>query len=105
MYPIEYMCTSEETIRTGISIDTVKESKLNCHRTFSDSESIHLKSFIVTGILFKPTSMKANTERIVVITTDKHVIVCEPVTPNFLPKNPETIEPNKGSMIIVKYIT
>jgi hypothetical protein len=40
------MCTKEETIRTGISIDTVKESKTNPHDTFNDSESIHVNSLI-----------------------------------------------------------
>ena len=101
MYPIEYICTKEETINTGINIDTVKESKLKLHNTFNDSESTHLKSCTDTGILFKPTSMKDNTEMIVVITT---VMNWDPVTPTFLPKNPEIIEPNKGSIIIVKYI-
>jgi hypothetical protein len=32
------------------------------------------------------------------------VIICEPVTPIFLPKYPEAIEPNKGNIIIDKYI-
>lgn len=40
----------------------------------------------------------------VVITTDIHAITCEPVTPTFLPKNPDTIELSKGNIIIVKYI-
>lgn len=104
MYPIEYICTKEETINTGINIDTVKESKLKLHNTFSDSESTHLKSCTDTGMLFKPTSMKDNTEMIVVITTNEQVINWDPVTPTFLPKNPEIIEPNKGNIIIVKYI-
>ena len=46
MYPIEYICTKEEIINTGISIDTVKESKLNPHEIFNDSESIHLNKWI-----------------------------------------------------------
>ena len=74
MYPIEYTCTKEETIRTGISIDTVKESKLKLHSTFSDSESTHLKSCIDTGILFIPTSINDNIDRMVVTITDEHVI-------------------------------
>lgn len=50
------MCTKKDTTKTGISIDTVKESKLNPHKTFSDSESTHLKVDIDTDTLFKPTS-------------------------------------------------
>lgn len=98
------MCTSEETINTGINIDTVKESKLKLHSTLSDSESTHLKSCKDTEILFKPTSINANVESKVVIITDVHVIHWDPVTPTFLPKKPETIEPNKGNTIIAKYI-
>jgi hypothetical protein len=98
------MCTSEETINTGINIETVKESKLKLQRTFSDSESIHLKSWTDTGILFIPTSKKAKTERAVVVKTAVHVINWAPLTPTFLPKNPETIEPNKGNIIMAKYI-
>jgi hypothetical protein len=104
MYPMEYMCTSEETIKTGINIDTVRESKLKLHSTLSDSESTHLKSCRDTDILFKPTSTNANIESKVVIITDVHVINCEPVTPIFLPKKPEAIEPNNGNNIIAKYI-
>jgi len=85
-------------------MDTVKESKLKLHNTFNVSESIHLKSFIETGILFKPTSKNANVARAVVVTIDVHAIKCEPLTPIFLPKNPEAIEDNKGNNIIIKYI-
>ena len=99
------MCTNEETINTGINIDTVNESKLKLHKTFNDSESIHLKSWTETGILFIPTSKKAKIAKKVVVITDKHVIIWAPLTPTFLPKNPETIEPNKGSIIMAKYIT
>jgi hypothetical protein len=42
MYPIEYTCTKDDTINTGINMETVKESKLNAQDTFKDSESIHL---------------------------------------------------------------
>ena len=104
MYPIEYICTSEETIKTGINIDTVKESKLKLHNTFNDSESTHLNSCKDTEILFRPTSINANMESKVVATTDVHVIHWDPVTPTFLPRKPETIEPNKGNIIIAKYI-
>jgi hypothetical protein len=104
MYPIEYMCTNEDTTRTGINIETVKESKLKLHSTFNDSESIHLKSFMDTGMLFKPTSKKANVAKMVVVTTDVHAITCDPLTPIFLPKKPEDIEDSKGSIIIIKYI-
>ena len=98
------MCTKEDTISTGINIDTVSESKLKLHNTFNDSESIHLKSCTVTGIPLIPTSIKDSTERIVVINTREQVINWEPVTPIFLPKNPEIIEPSKGNVIIVRYI-
>lgn len=58
IYPIEYKCTNEDTINTGINIDTVKESKLKLHKTFKDSESIHLNNWMETGALFIPTSKK-----------------------------------------------
>jgi hypothetical protein len=57
-----------------------------------------------TGILAKPTSKKHITAINVVIKTDVHVIKCDPVTPIFLPKNPEKIEANKGKNIIIRYI-
>jgi hypothetical protein len=98
------MCTKEDTTNTGISIDTVKESKLKLHRTFNDSESIHLNNFIDTGMLFIPTSKKEIIERKVVIINDEHVIIWAPVTPTFLPKKPDTIDPKRGNIIIVKYI-
>src|SRR6202051_186549 len=104
MYPIEYMCTKELTIKTGINIDTVKLSKLKLHDTFSDSLSIHLKRFIDVGILFIPTSKKAIIANKVVTTTHVHVINCAPLTPTFLPKKPDTIDPNKGKVIMAKYI-
>jgi len=104
MYPIEYTCTKEETINTGINIDTVKESKLKPQETFNDSESIHLNRWIDTGMLFKPTSKKASIANVVVKITELHVINCAPLTPTFLPKKPETIDPNKGNTIIAKYI-
>ncbi|MCZ6914731.1 MAG: hypothetical protein O7C59_09975 [Rickettsia endosymbiont of Ixodes persulcatus] len=98
------MCTREETISTGISIDTVKESKLNPHKTLSDSKSTHLKANTDTGMLFKPTSENIIIAKSVVVITHKLVISCAPLTPTFLPKNPETIEPNRGNTIIAKYI-
>jgi len=104
MYPIEYICTREETISTGISILTVKLSKWKSHRTSSDSLSIHLKRFIDTGILFRPTSKKAIITNKVVKIIDRDVTNCAPLTPTFLPKNPETIAPNKGKIIMAKYI-
>jgi hypothetical protein len=55
-------------------------------------------------MLFKPTSKKASIAKMVVVITDEHAIMCDPLTPIFLPKNPEDIEPNKGSIIIIKYI-
>ena len=104
MYPIEYICTKEEIINTGISIDTVSESKLNPQEIFNDSESIHLNKWIDTGMLFKPTSKNAIIANIVVVITDKHVINCAPLTPTFLPKKPDTIDPNKGNTIKARYI-
>jgi hypothetical protein len=44
------MCTKDDTISTGINIDTVKASKLNAHLTFKDSASIHLNKSILVGI-------------------------------------------------------
>jgi hypothetical protein len=70
MYPIEYTCTKEETINTGKSIDTVRESKWNPHDTSSDSESIHLNISKDTGTLFNPTSKNANTAKNVVVITE-----------------------------------
>jgi hypothetical protein len=55
-------------------------------------------------MLFKPTSKKASVAIIVVDITEAHAIICDPVTPIFLPKNPQEIEPNKGNIIIIKYI-
>jgi len=104
MYPIEYICTNEETINTGINIDTFKESKWKPHDILRDSESIHLKRWIDTGMLFNPTSKKAIIAKMVVIITELHVINCAPLTPTFLPKNPETMDPKRGKIIIAKYI-
>ena len=55
-------------------------------------------------ILFNPTSKKAKTANIVVVTTAVHVIICAPDTPSFLPKKPEAIDPNSGKIIIARYI-
>jgi len=63
-----------------------------------------VKRFIDTGMLFKPTSKKARTANKVVTIIDRDVISCAPLTPTFLPKNPETIAPNKGKVIMAKYI-
>ena len=98
------MCTTEETIKTGINIETVSESKLNPHMTNNDSESIHLNNFIDRGTLFKPTSIKVKIDNTVVKIIQLQVIIWAPVTPIFLPKNPETIEPSNGNIISVKYI-
>ena len=91
-------------ISTGINIETVNESKLKPHKTLSDSESSHLETDTDTGILFKPTSKNPSIAINVVIVTDMLVISCAPLTPTFLPKNPETIEPSKGKTIMAKYI-
>jgi hypothetical protein len=98
------MCTNRDTINTGINIDTVKESKLKPQDILRDSESIHRKACIDTGVLFKPTSKKANTANNVVTEIALQVINCAPLTPIFLPKNPDTIEPKSGKIIIAKYI-
>jgi hypothetical protein len=98
------MCTKEETIKTGINILTVKLSKWKLHKTLSDSLSIHLNRLIETVILFKPTSKKTIIANNVVTIIERHVINCAPLTPTFLPKNPETIAPNKGKVIMAKYI-
>ena len=101
---MEYTCTKDDTIKTGISIDTVNESKLNAQDTFKDSASIHLNKCMVTGVLFNPTSMKARIDRTVVVITQLHVINCYPLTPTFLPKKPAIIEPNIGNIIKARYI-
>ena len=98
------MCTKDDTTSTGINIDTVNESNTKPQDTFNDSESIHENNLIKTDILFIPTSKKLTRLSRVVIKTDIHAINCEPVTPIFLPKNPEIIELNKGNIIMVKYI-
>ena len=103
MYDIEYTWTKELIIKTGINIDTVKLSNSKPHIILIHSESIHLNNSIETGILLNPTSKNANTAKIVVTITLKHVISCAPRTPTFLPKKPETIDPNKGKIIILKY--
>lgn len=104
MYPTEYMCTKQETTNTGISMDTVKESKLNPQYTLRDSESTQVKSCTNTGVLFKPISRKVIIDKIVVIVTHNIVIACAPLVPIFLPKNPDTIEPSKGKTIMARYI-
>ena len=101
------MWTNEETINTGsintgISIDTVNESKWKPHNIFNDSESIHLKRLIDTGILLNPTSKKAVIANNVVISIKDEVIKCDPLTPSFLPKNPEDIEESKGEILSLK---
>src|SRR5271154_498420 len=101
---MEYTCTNDDTISTGINIETVNVSKLNPHDMLSDSESIHLNKCIDTGMLFNPTSMKANIANNVVIITEPHVIICDPFTPNFLPNKPDAIDPNIGKTIMAKYI-
>src|SRR5581483_721039 len=93
-----------DTIKTGNNIDTVKKLNLKFQITLNAFTSNHLSTFIVTGILFNPTSKKTTIDNIVVIITELQVIICEPVIPIFLPKNPEAIEPNKGKNIITKYI-
>lgn len=85
-------------------MDTVNESKVKPHRTFKDSESIHLNNSTYTDMLFTPTSMKANIAAIVVSKTEVQVTICEPVTPIFLPRNDEVIEANKGNINIDRYI-
>ena len=91
-------------INTGINIETVKESKLKLQDIFNDSESIHLKLSICTGILFIPTSTNAKIESIMVSINDIQAIKCDPFIPIFLPKNPDMIEASKGNIIMVKYI-
>jgi hypothetical protein len=57
-----------------------------------------------TGIPLNPTSKKAIIANNVVIITKLVVINCAPLTPNFLPHNPANNEPNKGKIMIDKYI-
>jgi hypothetical protein len=104
MYPIEYTWTKEDIINTGINIDTVKESKLNAQDTFKYSASIHLNRCNLTGLLFKPTSINANKAKKVVTITHEHVIIWAPLTPTFLPKKPDIIDPNIGKPNKARYI-
>lgn len=55
---MEYRWTKLDTINTGISMETVNESKLKPQYTLRDSESIHLNNCSETGVLFIPTSKK-----------------------------------------------
>ena len=55
-------------------------------------------------MLLSPTSKKVKTANVVVNTTAAHEIIWEPVTPIFLPKKPEAIDPNSGKIIIARYI-
>jgi hypothetical protein len=55
-------------------------------------------------MLFNPTSKKAIIANIVVTITELDVINCAPLTLTFLPKKPDTIDPNKGKIIRAKYI-
>ena len=98
------MCTKELTIKTGINIDTVKLSNWKLQAMLNVSLSNHLNKGIETGLLFIPTSKKAMIAKLVVANKHKQVIIRLPVTPTFLPKKPETIDPNKGNIIILKYI-
>jgi hypothetical protein len=68
------MCTTQDTTKTGINIDTVKESKLKPHPIFKFSVSNHLNKCKTTEELFKPTSIKIVIAITVVIIRDKHVI-------------------------------
>ena len=104
MYEIEYMWTKELIINTGINIDTVKLSNWKLQNILNDSLSNHLNKLIETGLLFNPTSKKLIIANIVVVITLKQPKTRLPVTPTFLPKNPDTIDPNKGKIIILKYI-
>jgi hypothetical protein len=99
------MCTKHEIINTGINMDTVNESKLNPQNTFKYSESIQLNNFIVTGTLLSTTSKNVIITNTVVVIIETHVTNCAPLTPIFLPKKPEIIDPIRGSIIIDKYIT
>ena len=98
------MCTKEDTTKTGINIETVRESKLKAQNIFKDSESIHLNKGIDTGMLLKPTSRKAVIARNVVAIIKVHDTNWDPFTPTFLPKKPDTIDAKNGKTIIARYI-
>jgi hypothetical protein len=55
-------------------------------------------------MLLKPTSKNNNIDINVVYKILKQVINCAPLTPIFLPKKPDIIEPSKGKIKILKYI-
>ncbi|WP_343299820.1 hypothetical protein, partial [Acinetobacter baumannii] len=57
------------------------------------SLSNHLNIFNETGLLLKPISKKLIIANIVVINILEQLNIRLPVTPTFLPKKPETIDP------------
>ena len=67
------MRTNEETINTGISIDTVNESKWKPHNIITNNRVV-----------------------------EDEIINFDPLTPSFLPKNPEDIEESKGEILSLK---
>ena len=108
-FKINNLHSSIKTNTAYISIkrpinNTVKLSNSKPHKILNHSLSIHLNNSMDTGILLKPTSKKAIIAKTVVIITLEHVISCAPFTPTFLPKKPDTTDPNKGKIIILKYI-
>ena len=104
IYPTEYMCTKELIIKTGINIETVKLSNWKLHTILIVSVTSHSNKIIEIGLLFNPTSKKANIDNIVVIIILKVLIIRDPYIPDILPKNPEIIDPNNGNNIMDKYI-
>jgi hypothetical protein len=64
----------------------------------------HSNKIIETGLLFNPTSKKADIDIRVVIIMLKLLIIRDPYIPDILPKNPEIIDPNNGNNMIDKYI-
>ena len=85
-------------------MEDVNESKLKPHNTLSHSVSIHLIANIDTNVSFSDISLNITTAIKVIVNIKDEVINCDPFTPTFLPRKPETIEPNKGSTIKAKYI-
>ena len=75
------------------------------HASYQDLKSSEGYRHIPFNTFFNcPASTNENIDRIVVTNTKEQVISWDPVTPTFLPKNPDIIEPSKGNVIIVRYI-
>ncbi len=70
------MWTKKILLKQVLTLIAVNASKLKPHNILSDSLSIHVKRFMDTGVLSKPTSKKAIIDSNVVTITLEPVIIC-----------------------------